>query len=150
MKKYLLTLAVFFLTLAAGAQRTVDGIQVMIPRQQAMQSLVSRFGEPVSEVGDKVVFNNVLFNGEQFSEANFFFDGKDRLHLIRLKNNCGSHAKAVERMDDLWKKYGELYSTTEGMNHEDGKFVVGYDKDGTRLFTIATFRNRCDLSFGPF
>lgn len=78
------------------------------------------------------------------------FDDSDRLQLVRLKDICASHAEAVERMGVLWRKYGQTYSTTEGMNHEDGRFVVGYDKDGMRLFTIATFRNCCDLSFGPF
>lgn len=35
-------------------------------------------------------------------------------------------------------------------NEDDGKFVIGYGNDGRRLFTIATFRNCCDMTFAPF
>ena len=115
-----------------------------------MKELINKFGQPVSEVGNKVVFKNVLFNGDKYSEADVFFNGDSCLYIIRLRTICKSRPKAIEHMKTLWKKYAEVYSTTEGMNAEDGRFVVGYDKDGTRFFTIATFRNSCELSFGPF
>ena len=150
MKRFLLVSVVLSLAATAYAQRSIDGIQFMVSRQKAMEEFTRRFGQPVSETCGKAVFSNVVFNGERFSEANVFFDDSDRLQLVRLKDICASHAEAVERMGVLWKKYGQTYSTTEGMNHEDGRFVVGYDKDGMLLFTIATFRNCCDLSFGPF
>lgn len=88
--------------------------------------------------------------GDKYSEADVFFNGDSCLYIIRLRTICKSRPKAIEHMKTLWKKYAEVYSTTEGMNAEDGRFVVGYDKDGTRFFTIATFRNSCELSFGPF
>lgn len=150
MKHFLQALVFFPFALTAYAQQPIDGIQFRTDRRGAMEEFTRRFGQPVSETVGKVVFSNVVFNGEQFTEANVFFDDSGRLQLVRLKNVCATHTQAVERMGVLWKKYGETYLTTEGMNPEDGRFVVGYDKDGVRLFTIATFRNRCDLSFGPF
>lgn len=150
MKKFLLIIIAFFLIAAGKAQRGIDGITFMENKQEAMKELINRFGQPVSEVGNKVVFKNVLFNGDKYSEADVFFNGDSCLYIIRLRTICKSRPKAIEHMKTLWKKYAEVYSTTEGMNAEDGRFVVGYDKDGTRFFTIATFRNSCELSFGPF
>lgn len=150
MKKFLLIIIAFFLIAAGKAQRGIDGITFMENRQEAMKELINKFGHPVSEVGNKVVFKNVLFNGDKYSEADVFFNGNSCLYIIRLRTICKSRPEAIEHMKTLWKKYAEVYSTTEGMNAEDGRFVVGYDKDGTRFFTIATFRNSCELSFGPF
>ena len=63
MKKFLLIIIAFFLIAAGKAQRGIDGITFMENRQEAMKELINKFGQPVSEVGDKVVFKNVLFNG---------------------------------------------------------------------------------------
>lgn len=137
-------------TLMVSAQKTIDGIRFMTAYGQLSDTLISRFGVPVTETREKLVFADVVFDGERYSEANFFFDEKGRMHLLRLKKTCVDKSTAVASMNSLWEKYGGEYQTTEDETPEDGKFVVGFDTGGARLFTISTFRNRCDMTFGPF
>ena len=56
MKKFLLIIIASFLIAAGKAQRGIDGITFMENRQEAMKELINKFGQPVSEVGNKVVF----------------------------------------------------------------------------------------------
>ena len=95
MKKFLLIIIAFFLIAAGKAQRGIDGITFMENRQEAMKELINKFGQPVSEVGDKVVFKNVLFNGDKYSEADVFFNGDSCLYIIRLRTICISRQRQL-------------------------------------------------------
>ncbi len=132
------------------AQRSIDGIQFMIDQEQAVELLKTKFGEPVSTTNDKIVYKNIAIDGESYNEADFQFDSKGRMYIMRLKSYCSDSKKSATRMNALGKKYGAIYKTTASEDPDDGKFIVGYDKDGARLFTIASYKNRCDMTFGPF
>ena len=151
MKKLFLLLFVLFSFLSTYAQeRSVAGIPFMSTTEKAVPALISLFGQPSSQTKEEIVFGKVFYDGEKYDEAKFVFDGKGRLVQGRFRNIYQNHAKAVVRMNQIQKKYAIIYKTTQDENPDDGKFYVGYDKDGTRLFTITTFRNRMDFQFGPF
>lgn len=149
-KKLILIAAMFAICMNMSAQKFIDGVEFMTAYEQAMTTLKTRFGEPVATQADNAIFNNVQFDGETFNEAKFFFDSKGRLNQLRLKSNCKDPTEAVKCMDKLGEKYAQSYPTTPSEDEEDGRFIVGYDKKGARLFTISTFKNICSLTFGPF
>lgn len=150
MKKIVSLLFILCFALNLSAQKRIDGVEFLIDRDTAISVLKGKFGDPQSIMSDRIIFRNIAFDGEQFNEAIFFFDNKGRMYQVRLKSDYANHAKAEDRMSKLGSKYSCIYKITESENPDDGKFIVGYDINGGRLFTISTFRNTCDLTFGPF
>lgn len=148
--KKIFTMACLLLGTAAMNAQAIDGIAFMHPKDTAVKLIASRFNKPIKEQGNKIVLKDVIFDGEQYDEANFFFDEKGRMNQARFKNVYKTNELAVKRMNQIEEKYGSIYKSSEDFDPSDGKFVIGYDKDGTHLYTISTFSTTSILGFGPF
>ncbi len=138
----LLTLSAWLMVtlLSAQGRYSVAGVEFGKHHDAVVRVLVAQYGLPSQESNGILGYENLKYDGMEFSKADFMFNKQGKLNEAHFILYVSSKLQAEKKLDELEKQLSKQYSVSEDWD-DSGKFVKGgLGPDGQSLFTIYKVR----------
>lgn len=138
----MLTLSAWLMVtlLSAQGRYSVAGVEFGKHHDAVVRVLVAQYGLPSQESNGVLGYENLKYDGMEFSKADFMFNKQGKLNEAHFILYVPSKLQAEKKLDELEKQLSKQYSVSEDWD-DSGKFVKGgLGPDGQSLFTIYKVR----------